>query len=202
MTFMVFKRQNGVVLAAILSIFAAGEYAAAAQQASPPKPYSLGAEEVTTALATHDISLGIDQVEFLAQVKSSHPNSTLEVERLQAASRVSLLARMRCREAGECLPFYVVLHLSDKQEPQAMLERFPASPPVHTVPASTLRPIWVVRAGEKATFVLEGKNFRATAPVICLQSGRQGENIRVSSLDRKRVMVGEIVAPGLLHGAL
>jgi flagella basal body P-ring formation protein FlgA len=47
-----------------------------------------------------------------------------------------------------------------------------------------------------------GKDFRATTPVICLENGRQGESIRVSSLDRKRIMVGEIVGPGLLRGDL
>jgi hypothetical protein len=200
---MAFKRQNSGVLLAVLSILVVGEYARAAGHLSPAMPYSLGAEEVTAALATRGISMQTDQVEFLAPVKSRRPEPALEVERLQAANRASLLARIRCREAGECLPFYVVLHLSDKQQSQALLERLPATAsPVQAARTPTPRPNWVVRAGQRATFVLEREDVRASAPVICLQNGQQGESIRVSSLDHKRIMVGEIVAPGLLHGAL
>jgi len=60
----------------------------------------------------------------------------------------------------------------------------------------------VIRTGQRATIVLQGENLRATTSVICLQNGQRGESIRVSSLDRKRIMVGEIVGPGLLHGTL
>lgn len=113
-----------------------------------------------------------------------------------------MLARFHCRKPGECLPFYVVLHLSGTQDAQAMLARSLATAPPVSAVSHVVRPKWVVRSGQRATFVLQGKEMRATTLVICLQDGRQGESIRVSSLDRSRMMVGEVVGPGLLHGAL
>ena len=198
---MILKGQNGAMVAAMLGIFAVMGCACAAQPVSPGMPDRVGADRVAAALAARGLSLQPEQVEFLASVKSSRPDPALQIERLQAAGD-SVLARIRCRDAGECLPFYVVLHLTGKQDMQAMLKLMPATG--SPVPAAThpSRPQWVVRSGQRATFVLLGKELRATTPVICLENGRQGESIRVSSLDRKRIMVGEIVGPGLLRGAL
>ena len=199
---MILKRQNRVVLAVILGLFAVMGSARAADIVSPAMPYRVGADRVAEALAARGISVQPGQLEFLASVKSSRPDPALEIEHLQATSRDSVLARVRCREAGVCLPFLVVLRLTTKQDPQTILERLPATK-VQFLPAGNQhRPKWMVKTGQTATFVMQGKDVRATTPVICLQNGRQGESIRVSSLDRKRIMVGEIVAPGLLRGTL
>jgi len=199
---MIFQRQNSVVLAAILSVFAMMGRAGAAQPVSPEAWFSVDADRVAAALAARGIPVQPGQVEFLASVRSSRPEPALAIERLQRAGRDSMLARIRCRDAGQCVPFYVVLHLSGRQDAQAMVERmYPAASPAHAA-VGVVRPNWVVRTGQRATLVLQGGNLRATTPVICLENGRQGESIRVSSLDRRRFMVGEIVGPGLLHGAL
>jgi hypothetical protein len=191
-----------VILAAILSIFAVMGRARAAQPISTTALYCIGVDRVAAALVARGIPVQPDQVEFLAPIKSSRPDPALEIERLQAGSRDSVLARIRCRNAGECLPFYIVLHPSGKQDAQEMIELLHATAgPIHAA-GSAVRPNWAVRSGERATFVLQGRDFRASTPVICLENGRQGESIRARSLDRKRIMVGEVVGPGLLRGAL
>lgn len=196
------KRQAEIVLAMVFSLFVAVGSARANQPVPPGSAHSVGSDTVAAALVARGISVQPSQVEFLAAVKSNHPQPALEIQHLQATTEHSLLARVRCREAGECLPFYVIVHLFDRQQSQ-VLEHLPTPvSPTQALRAAAPRPDWVVRTGESATFVLEGKDFRATAPVICLQNGKQGETIRVSSLDHKRIMVGEIVGPGLLHGAL
>jgi len=199
---MILQRQHNVVLAAILSLFAVMGRADAAQPVSAETWYHLGADQVAAALAARGIAVQPGQVEFLAAVRSRRPEPALEIERLQTAGRDSMLARIHCRTRGECLPFYVVLHFSGKPDVEAMIERtYPAASPVRAA-SNPVRPNWVVRTGQRATIVLQGENLRATTAVICLQNGRQGESIRVSSLDRQRIMVGEIVGPGLLRGTL
>jgi hypothetical protein len=196
---MIHKWQNGA-MAAMLGIFAVMGCACAAEPASAQMAYRIGAEQVAAVLVARGLSLQPEQVEFLAAVTSSRPDPALQVERLQAAGE-SVLARFRCRDAGDCLPFYVVLHLTGRQDMQAVLKLISPPRPAPAAPRPS-RPKWVVRSGQRAMFVLLGKDFRATTPVICLENGRQGESIRVSSLDRKRIMVGEIVGPGLLRGDL
>ena len=162
----------------------------------------MGADAVTAALAARGLSVAPSQVEFLASVRSIRPNPALEIEHLQAAGQRSLLVRVRCRETADCLPFFVVVHLSDRQDVEAMLERMPATARLQPAASRPSRPNWMLRQGETAMFVLENKDLRASAPVICLQNGRQGDSIRVSSLDHKRIMIGEIVGPGLLRAYL
>jgi len=189
-----------VILAAILAVWALS--ASAAEPVSFETWYQIGADRVAAALAARGIPVKPGQVEFLASVRSRRAEPVLEIEGLQTASRDSMLARIHCRDAGECLPFYVVLHLSAAQDKQAIIERaYPAASPVHAA-SNPVRPQWVVRLGQRAILVLQGENLRATTSVICLQNGGKGESIRVSSLDRKRTMLGEIVGPGLLRGTL
>jgi len=195
-----FHRQGSVILAVILGVFAVR--AGAAEPVSFETWYRISADRVAAALAERGIPVQPGQVEFLVSVRSKRPEPVLEIEHLQRASRNSVLARLHCRDAGECLPFYVVLHLSEKQDVQAMLERsYPHATPARALTAPA-RPHWAVRAGQRAVIVLQGENLRATTSVICLQNGEQGESIRVSSLDHRRTMVGEIVGPGLLRGTL
>jgi len=189
-----------VVLAALLAMFAMR--AGAAEPVSIETWYRISADRVAAALAERGIAVQPHRVEFLISVRSRRPEPVLEIEHLQTAGHNSVLARLHCRDAGECLPFYVVLHLSGKQDVQAMIERsYPHATPARAVTAPA-RPHWVVRAGQRAVIVLQGENLRATTSVICLQNGQQGESIRVSSLDHQRTMVGEIVGPGLLRGTL
>jgi hypothetical protein len=200
---MIIQRSNRVLLAAVLSIFAWTGRAPAAGAMFGGMPCIVGADQVAAALVKRGIPIQPGQVEFLVSVKSSQLKPALEIDRLQQAGD-TLLARIHCRQVGECLPFYVVLHPSDRQNAGAMVERSAATATTRPVPivSHMARPKWVVRSGQRATFVLQGKDLRATTPVICLQDGRQGESIRVSSLDGKRTLVGEIVGPGLLRGAL
>ena len=199
---MVLPRHNRVVLAAILALLVVRGDVHAADVGPPAMPYRVSADGVADALAKRGISIQRGQVEFLAPVKSSRPDPALEIERLQRTSRDSVLARVRCREAGVCLPFLVVLHLAAGQDQQMIEERASATGGQFRTTSNPHRPNWTVKIGQTATLVMQGKDVRATTPVICLQNGRQGESIRVSSLDRQRIWVGEIVGPGLLRGAL
>lgn len=199
---MIVKSHAGIVLAVMMSVVIAGGRARASEPMPSRSAYSVGADAVTAALAARGLSVAPSQVEFLASVRSIRPNPALEIEHLQAAGQRSLLVRVRCRETADCLPFFVVVHLSDRQDVEAMLERMPATARLQPAASRPSRPNWMLRQGETAMFVLENKDLRASAPVICLQNGRQGDSIRVSSLDHKRIMIGEIVGPGLLRAYL
>jgi len=56
----------------------------------------------------------------------------------------------------------------------------------------------VLRSGDPATMVFNNRFLHISMPVICLQSGRQGQTIRVASIDHRRFYKAEIMGPGLL----
>jgi hypothetical protein len=101
------------------------------------------------------------------------------------------------------LPFIVVVHWGDPREREAALGPSRHSPKEALVSKSAdpVRPL-LVRAGQPATMLLENAKMRIATPMICLQNGSQGQKIRVSSLDHKRIVLAEVVDLGMLKGSL
>jgi flagella basal body P-ring formation protein FlgA len=53
-----------------------------------------------------------------------------------------------------------------------------------------------------ATLEIVAPEMVITIPVVCLENGHQGEQIKVLSTDRKSAYLGEIIRPGLLRQRL
>ncbi len=139
-----------------------------------------------------------DQIELL-----SHGNSTTADARLQVVSisrgttgASTTIAKLRCQDNRECLPFYVLLHGVDDRVKNGRLGVALAS----SIKPRNLHDL--IRGGDRATLVLETPDARMSFPVICLQSGMRGQKIRVASVDHKRFYDAEIVTVDLLKGTL
>jgi len=70
------------------------------------------------------------------------------------------------------------------------------------VTASMFRTVVMVNQGKRAVLVMEGPSFRMTIPVIPLENGVFGQQVRVRNLDSRRVVAAEVVGPGSLHKTL
>ncbi len=154
-------------------------------------------QQVVAALAVTHVTLQPSQVQFLAEASSKGPNAVLIVESVKPWKEGSTLVRMRCRKPGECVPFFVVVNGTQPEE----LETAVAGPGRTIAKPGKPREV-LVRAGQKATMILESRKFRVATPIICLENGSEGQRIRVSSLDRKRISTAEVLQSGLLRGSL
>lgn len=162
-----------------------------------PAGNAISVQQVVAALAVTHVPLQPSQVQFLAEASSKGPNAALTVESVKPWNDGSTLVRMRCRKPGECLPFFVVVKGTQPQE----LECAVAGPRRTIAKPRQPREV-LVRAGQKATMILESRKFRVATPIICLENGSEGQRIRVSSLDRKRISTAEVLESGLLRGSL
>jgi hypothetical protein len=96
----------------------------------------------------------------------------------------------------QVLPFYVTVEepprtaggLLSSHASKARLPK-PAAPPA----------IMLVTRGKPAKLVVETQTLRMTAVVTPLESGAQGQVIRVKNLDTQRVFKAEVVGEGLLQ---
>jgi len=70
------------------------------------------------------------------------------------------------------------------------------------VTASMFKPALMVNEGKPAVLVMEGPAFRMTMPVVALENGALGQQIRVRNPDSRRIITAEVVGPGQLHKAL
>jgi hypothetical protein len=174
--------------------------ATAAGQASPTERVAISAEQVAGAIAATGAAVRAGQVKFLAQVSASRADIGLEVVSVKNHDQQATV-KLRCHNSRECLPFYVLV---EGVGPVSL----PVPAPVKVLPRRDGRPaagtasLSMVRGGDRAMLVLESTDLRISLPVICLESGEQGQKIRVSSRDHKQFYEGEIVAAGFLKGRL
>jgi hypothetical protein len=175
---------------------------AAATSPESTRP-ALSGNRILFALAVRDVPVRTAEVEFLAPIFLNHPRATLKLEHLERWQGDSGLARISCAAAGECLPFFVIVRWDDPRERELALGAATKEPlPVQKARKNEPAKPFLVRAGESATLFLENAKMHIATPIICLQNGSQGQQIRVSSLDHKRIVMAEVVDFGVLKGSL
>ena len=174
-----------VLLVAVLVPLAQGESAAAKTQ--------ITTSQVAKAMEAAGWNVSAAQVKFLTQVRGNGADPALQVVQVSRWLKDSAKAKLRCRDRHVCLPFYVLIEgIKDIRSDVAKNAGQKA-----TFDTAVQPPL--MRQGEAATLIFANKELRITIPVICLQSGRRGQTIRVTSADRRRFFTGEIVGPGLLR---
>ena len=153
------------------------------------------AHSVANAIELAGVAVNPGQIEFLSGDSSIGESAQMRVVSMTNKTNGTVKVKLRCRNNHECLPFYVLVH--------GLAGGKLVSPEARTVPAVvTSAPRNLIRGGDHAVLVLESHDSRMSLPVICLQGGAQGQTIRVTSPDRRRIFAAEIVATGLLRGRL
>ena len=100
---------------------------------------------------------------------------------------------VRCARAMDCVPFLVRVAGSDSGNPDGMLETWGAA---RSRPESIVNPL--VHAGKKSTLLWDQDGIRVILPAICLDSGKQGDTVRVRLESGSRIMQATVTAEGTL----
>lgn len=150
--------------------------------------------KITGALMVAGFSTDANQIDVLSGVTTTE-TANIYVARATRGPGDLIKVKLRCHDNRECLPFYVLVHGID--ETSLTLSSLGLAPPIKASPPKNL-----MRGGEHATLILETPDSRMSLPVICLQSGVLGQEIRVTSLDHRQFYDAKIVAVGLLKGNL
>jgi hypothetical protein len=162
----------------------------------------IGTQQVVAALSASGIMVDLGQVELPSPVPSRSLNPALAVSTLMTMDAYHSKVKLRCQGPGECLPFYAMVTWPTEGDSASARERFSNSRPRSEAAHPRVREPFLVRVGDPATLVLEGRNVRIQLPVICLSNGSAGRSIRVTTADRKRIYRAEVVAAGVLKGGL
>ncbi|HWR36696.1 MAG TPA: flagella basal body P-ring formation protein FlgA [Clostridia bacterium] len=108
-------------------------------------------------------------------------------------SSEALRVRLACEPRNACLPFYALVH------DESLISNFqPTDAPARQ--RAAMKPL--VKAGDKAMLRIDSAGLKISTEVICLQSGRLADVIRVRDVSRKHVFKAEVVSEGLLRGVL
>jgi hypothetical protein len=179
----------------------------------------LSAAEIRTAIETSTAreelpgfrTLNLNGLNLQAPVFVTKPDPGLEVKRVEP-DRVERKTRFLLWTSKEpqVLPFYVTVE--GLPETAGGVTGSPglrggssARATTHTgesTQQATSSPIVLVAAGKPAKLVVETATLRITALVTPLESGVQGQIIRVRNQDTQRVLKAEVVGRGLLEAEL
>jgi hypothetical protein len=158
---------------------------------------SLGSNRVVEALHDAGISARPSEVEFLASVPVTAPDVALRISGWRKLDSGTFWVRLTCRHTQDCLPFFILLHPSDP----SIVPSFPVLPEsdIHPAFVKKVRKPLLVRAGSRATLLLQSGPARITTPVLCLDNGALGNRIRVKNPATKQILSAEIVGRGLVQ---
>lgn len=131
----------------------------------------------------------LNGLDLQAPVFVTQPDPGLEVrraesDRLERKTRFLLWASKEPR----VLPFYVMV---------GGLPEIEKSTPKPTAP-----PVVLIAAGEPAKLIIETSSMRLTTLVTPLQSGVEGQLIRVRNADTHQVLLARVVSAGVLQAPL
>jgi hypothetical protein len=156
-------------------------------------------EQVADAMVTAGLTADGTQVELLSMVSAKIASPSLQVVSISRTTAGTVGVRLRCRQNGVCLPFYVLVHSkTSAASPRLKADgEVPAGSPQGIAKAAS-----EIHGGERATLILENADLRISLPVICMQSGSHGQRIRVTSKDGLRFFEGEVIGAGMLKGSL
>lgn len=188
------EKLRGGVLAALL--LAASSLAHAGGR---PERVPITAEQIATALNARGLAATSENVEMLCAVSSRFPDPALEVMTVSRISPTEAKVRMRCRHKNSCLPFLVVLHSSVAETKE---KAGTAGGSVTAVSPLVNQSQITIRSGKRVTLLSESGGVRITLPVICLQNGALGQQIRVISADHKKAYVARVEGPELVTSVL
>jgi hypothetical protein len=176
-------------------------------QAQPRDSFPITAYQVAQTLAAKGGSLSGGQVSLLANVVAATPYPVLDIlavepltiQSNQAGSQLQSIVKLGCHITGVCLPFYAKVTRSE--EPASNTAVDSSAPPLVIASAFKSRPAIAMRAGARATLVMDDDRAHIQVAVVTLETGIIGHKIHVASPDRKQTYIAEVVNAHLLKGS-
>jgi hypothetical protein len=157
--------------------------------------FAITPEQVACALSQAGVVTAAQQVSLPARVVANEPTPVLEIVSIEARGKTKSpghdpppsKVKLTCHLPGQCLPFYALVN-------------WPREKGLTTSYAGN-QAVITMRAGTRATLVMDDQRSHIQVAVISLQNGAVGNRIRVASPDHKQFYFGEVLSPTLLRGS-
>lgn len=160
--------------------------------------FPLNSDAVVAALRVAGVSITPSQVHLPVQITVNSPRPMLIVSGAELLADGRMRVRLVCNPAHECIPFFASIDLGQGNRALKAVASLSSSShpdlPISTAGRPALRP------GEHTVLLMEDDHMRIALPVISIDSGAIGSEVRVSSLDRKRVYRGVVLSSQAVQG--
>ncbi len=187
-------------LPVLLWLLTAVPYATAQKAEKLQSRFPVTSAEVVAALQRAGLPVSELTVQLPVAITAREQGPALEVRAAVRVNAKSLRLRVECRPAISCVPFFVAADFASDQAAQTALNLLHAGPGRIAPVATAEMP--QVSAGHRAVLLLQGGHTHITLPVIAIDTGHTGEEVRVTTLDRKQTFRGTVGAGDTVNGEL
>lgn len=164
----------------------------------------LNATMVANALSAQGFPVDPSRVELPSGLSTVGVKPQFRVDTAELLPEGRFRIRLSCAQVGECLPFVVTVQTTSSSGGLHDLAALQGHITAPTTPrASPGQRIAVhLLAGSRATLLMEDIHMRIAVPVIAIDSGLPGEEVRVTSLDRKQTFRAVVADARTVKGEL
>ncbi len=180
----------------LLAAAAAGK-APATQAQSREGRFPLTGTTIAAALQTAGLPVSPAQLEVPGFLNASTAAPKLRLSTADLLPDGRIRVRVACEQANECVPFLVTVH-GVEHPASGMAALQDAITRAADVPSRGP----LLQAGQHTRFLMESDHIVISLPVIAVDSGRPGSDIRVSSLNRKQMFRGVVTQDQTVRGTL
>lgn len=189
---------------------ATAEQMLATSAARIPLRYQIPAVAIAAALAAEGLAIAPERLHLPVPLSSASPAPALHVAGAEMQQDGSLLLRVICRNAGECMPFFATVTTADRTAALVALAGMHAPGAAATAgntaaaltPAAPATHPRGITVGTHITLELTDAQMRIHLPAVAIDTGAPGSEVRVASLDRKHTYRGIVVDANTVQGGM
>ena len=180
---------------------------AAMAQGPAVSRYQISELDIAKELVVIGVNVNASQVHLPAQISARTASQKLEIVTVQPLKANQVRIELRCSKAAECLPFFASLDVEDANQTSADIQsRITSS----TAPShQTAEPIGgepvigrQLKVGSHAVLTIRDGHLNIHLQVLAIDSGAVGQQVRVSTLDRKKIFHATVTGEGTVAGGV
>ncbi len=159
---------------------------------------AIPAATVAAALAEAGLPVAESRLHLPGVLTARNPAPQLKIAAAEQRANGSLEVRFTCRDSVECMPFFVAVDAADDR---TVLAGFAAHVlRDHATP--TRVSVSGIAIGARVMLQLTDAQMRIQMPVVAIDTGAPGAEVRVASLDRKNTWRGVVVDATTVRGGV
>jgi hypothetical protein len=169
--------------------------------------YPISESDIAKELGVVGVSVDASQVHIPAHMSAVISSPKLQIITAQPLGDNTVRIELRCSTADECLPFFASLDVKDADlvSAEIQMKMVSAAAASHQAAVrvggeSVSRP--QLRVGSHAVLIIRDGRLNIHLRVLAIDSGSTGQQVRVCTLDRKKVFHATVTGEGTVTGGI
>ena len=169
--------------------------------------YPIGERDIANALSAVGVSVDKSQVHLPAHVSATTESPKLVVVAADPLGSNQVRLELRCNAASECLPFLAIVDVKDPNfvVASARSKNVSADAAIHSTRLQTAaipKDGPQLRVGSQAVLEIRDGQMDIHLQVLAIDTGAVGRQVRVCTLDRKKVFHAVVTSERTVTGVM